>query len=204
MSHKCSAQKPDGTDCGARPLVGSQFCFFHDPECSARRKAASAAGGRARKPPLPTDAPSIPVRTLADIRNLNELLLTMLLNVEIDWHIANSAGQLVNILLGALEVEALEGRVLNLESLRKGGKPVETVSGAAVAVDSTLIVLRTAADIISLLERLINMLLKGQIDYRPANSASSLANSLLRVLSVELDKRIANLKASEESTGRPQ
>jgi hypothetical protein len=42
----CKARKPDGHVCQAKARIGSDFCFFHDPELSDARRQAQGRGGR--------------------------------------------------------------------------------------------------------------------------------------------------------------
>ncbi len=198
MRDTCIAKRGDRTQCKAHPMVSDQYCFFHSPATNAERKAASAAGGRAKKPALPPDAPSIPLRGLPDVSNLNELLLKMLWCGEIGHHTVNSVAYLVGIQLRVLGAEALEERIVNLESF---GRPAETVSEPAAAADSTRIPLPNAAALRDVIENLISMLVKDQVDHRTANAAGLTVANQLRVLTAQLEERMAALEASDEGAG---
>ena len=46
---RCQQVKTDGSPCNARPLPGSDFCPFHDPDVAERRQQGRQRGGRHRK-----------------------------------------------------------------------------------------------------------------------------------------------------------
>jgi len=46
----CESKNKFGQPCKASALAGSNFCFFHSPASSERRRAAQSKGGRGNKP----------------------------------------------------------------------------------------------------------------------------------------------------------
>ena len=45
----CAFEKPDGRSCGAAPLKGKRFCFWHAPDRSEEVKRAQKLGGIRRR-----------------------------------------------------------------------------------------------------------------------------------------------------------
>ncbi len=200
MIRECIGLKLNGEKCQAPAMANSEFCFFHHPEFQSQRKAASAAGGAAKRPQMPrSGVPAIPLRSAADFTNLHATLLRYLAAGEIDDGILNALVQLANYLRRALALEALEAKIQNVESLHYTGKPLEPAPAQPPAVvDLYEPRLDTPGDVRAFLECVIANLLAGGVDRRLANSAGCIANSQLGVLSAELKKRENNLKAGEE------
>jgi hypothetical protein len=101
-----------------------QVRFFHDPESAPEREAARILGGkeRSRKAAvLPADTPNTPLTSAADVTALLAETINQVRRGEIDAYIANSVGQLAQILLKAKQQYELEQRLAKLESIL-GGK----------------------------------------------------------------------------------
>jgi hypothetical protein len=63
----CAATTPDGNSCQARPLGGSDLCYFHNPDKAQDRKLASQRGGKNRITLIPRqDVELMPLRTPAE------------------------------------------------------------------------------------------------------------------------------------------
>jgi hypothetical protein len=81
------------------------------------------------------------------------------------------------------------------EGRRRGGRS-RCKPAATLPPDSPDLPLRTAADIVALLELTINQVRKGTVDTRIANCVGLLAGQLLRAIEGgELEKRMAELEA---------
>jgi hypothetical protein len=97
-------------------VAGSRYCFFHDPDAAAKRKAAQKAGGQGRQ--IKVLSPSAPDAKLKDARDAVNLLAETINQVrrgEIDPKVANAVGYLTGLLLKALYQTDLEQRVTALE-----------------------------------------------------------------------------------------
>lgn len=186
-------------------MVDREFCWFHDPELAARRKDASAAGGKAKKPAVRGDAPSISLRSLSDMFDLNENIVNMLDTNQIDHQSANSITYLATIGRRALKLKAEELRIGNLERLGQldGGADTATEpdveSERSAGVDGSRVRLRGIDDILKLIEDTIGGVLSDQVHPRRANAIGSAANAQLGLISIELAERKARLEASEEN-----
>jgi hypothetical protein len=119
-SKSCSAKKPDQSNCQAPALPGSEFCFFHDPSKSEKRREAQAQGGRQNRiKTLEDSAPNVKVKDCGDAIALLVQTINQVRKGEIDPRVANSVGFLSNILIKAMERDKLETRIEQLEALLK-------------------------------------------------------------------------------------
>lgn len=106
---RCEFSKDDGTPCGARPLHGGRFCFFHEPTQSSRRQAARQAGGRG-KPPPPHESmmPKVDLKSPCDINRLLADTIRLVCRGQMAPKVANTIGYLVNISLRVLDQENVD------------------------------------------------------------------------------------------------
>jgi len=113
----CSGIKPDGGRCKAQATRGSQFCIGHDPDqADARRRRASKGGKRGGR--------GRPQAELADIkRRLLELTDAVLdgsqnrASAAVASQLLNSVIRVVSVELKVREVDELDARLQELESL---------------------------------------------------------------------------------------
>jgi hypothetical protein len=116
-SRQCAADKTDGNRCHANALVGSQWCYFHDPASADERIAASRRGGEKNRPAtLPPDTPDFPLATATDASALIGRTINQLLRGEIDSKIANTVGYLVTVKIKMADAATLERRIAALEA----------------------------------------------------------------------------------------
>jgi len=142
---RCAFLKPNGQQCGAFALRGSQLCFFHDPGSQEKRSAAQQSGGKgrtAKKAPLaPAGAPAqaaisaAPLETVADVVTLLGQTINQIRPSQADLKAANTIGYLANVLLRAIadfeferEMEKLKAQIAEIaevqrERLRGGQAP---------------------------------------------------------------------------------
>jgi hypothetical protein len=117
---QCIQFKPDGSRCKANTRLGSDYCFFHDPESAAEREAARISGGRERTRRanvLSADTPDMSVGTAAHIITLIGDTVNQVRKGELDVSIANSIGYLSGIALKALQRDDVDQRLARLESI---------------------------------------------------------------------------------------
>jgi hypothetical protein len=108
VKKQCAATTRSGP-CQAKPLNGSPFCFFHDPDKAEERKAASVSGGKAGAPKtLPSETPWVSVRTPADVCKTIEATV---------YQVANSVAYLLGLHLKAAELQIETERLGTLEVL---------------------------------------------------------------------------------------
>jgi hypothetical protein len=120
ISRICSGTKPDQSNCQAAALPGSEFCFFHDPSKTEKRREAQAHGGRQnRMKTLEDSAPDVKLEDSGDAIALISETINEVRKGKIDPRVANSVGFLANILIKAVEKNKLETRIEQLEALLK-------------------------------------------------------------------------------------
>ena len=114
----CQHVKPDGKQCRARKVRGSDFCFFHDPSRTAERTAAQKAGGRnGRATVLSLDVPGRTVKTATDVVDLLSETINHVRTGQLDPKIGNCMGYLAGIILKAAEQGGMEERLAALEGI---------------------------------------------------------------------------------------
>jgi hypothetical protein len=119
----CSGTKADGGRCRAQAIRDSEWCFSHHPDYEEARRRRGSKGGR-------RGGRGRPVAELAALRDENAHIRRRLLEGELQPGVAAVAVQSLNCdiravsaTLKAKEVEELEGRLRELETLmaaRKG------------------------------------------------------------------------------------
>ena len=121
MNKQCIATTKSGTRCRTKPLQGSEFCYFHDPNRKKERLAASAAGGKAGKArTLAPDLPDLTLRTPAELSALVEVTINRLLRGEISHRDANAVAVLVSQQLKILQLQIDTERLDAIEALNNG------------------------------------------------------------------------------------
>jgi hypothetical protein len=116
---QCEATKANGDRCKANALPGQNVCMFHCPKLAGARKAGRKAGGRNRRPPivvLPADTADWPLKTVGDVVEILAATINQTRRGELDVRVANSIGQLSNVLLHALKDGEMEQRIAALEA----------------------------------------------------------------------------------------
>jgi len=128
MKKQCRHKKRDGRKCQANAIARSEFCFFHDPEQRSERLKAQRAGGlRNKGAALPPDTPDCDLKSVGDVVTLLGTTINQVRRGQLDPRVANSVGYLSGILLKALEVDALERRVFDLETATKSQPKPESL-----------------------------------------------------------------------------
>jgi hypothetical protein len=120
---RCAQLKRGGARCGAKALLGSPFCFFHDPAAAQARAAASKRGGEHnRAAVLPSATPDFPLNSATDAAALLSQTINQVLRGRINPRIANAVGYLLTVQLKALEAGKTEERLAALEASAKSNK----------------------------------------------------------------------------------
>jgi hypothetical protein len=91
---RCSGLKPTGGRCERIVSSEREYCYSHDPERATERKRNAARGGKAKAN-----------REISDIKGRLSTLADKVLAGDVDRADAAVAGQLLNILVGAMRVE---------------------------------------------------------------------------------------------------
>lgn len=121
LPDRCCHIKADGTQCRARKVRGSEYCFFHDPAKAAERAVAQQAGGqRGRAAVLPPDTPGRQVKTAAEVIGLLSETINHVRTGQLDPKVGNCIGYLSGVILKAVEQGNMADRLASLESIVNG------------------------------------------------------------------------------------
>lgn len=115
---RCKAVNRKGEPCGAPPLDGSDFCYWHDPSKADARRRSRAKGGHARhgqtvKPP--SGQQPVTIETAADVLPVLERAINDTLALQNSISRARALGYLCGQVVKAFEVTELQQRVEALE-----------------------------------------------------------------------------------------
>ncbi len=118
---KCIAHTSKGQACQSFTVVGSEYCFAHDPALRTKRKQARSAGGKARHRRHITWADdelraAVRIRSVADVLALLERATVDELRLENSHNRNRTIASLATAALKALEVGELEQRLVALEA----------------------------------------------------------------------------------------
>jgi hypothetical protein len=128
----CKAKKPDGSDCQAVALPGSEYCFFHDPAKAEKRREAQSLGGRHNHmKTLDPDTPDVKIENCKDTVPLLSDTINQVRKGEIDPRIGNAIGYLSSVIIKAVEQSDTEKRLVEIEGIVKANRPASdlTIAG---------------------------------------------------------------------------
>jgi hypothetical protein len=115
----------NGTPCRATPQNGSPFCFLHDPNKAEEQRRAHQAGGSTRAAKVRSaETPPKDINSFADVKGLLSDTIHQVRTGVLDPKVANCVGYLSGILLKAIEVGDIEGRLAAVEASVRHGSQV--------------------------------------------------------------------------------
>jgi len=109
-----------GDPCQAWALLGSDFCFAHDPSKVAERHAARAKGGRARHGRDLTGDVPLSLRSLGDVTDVLDLAFADLQRVEPSVTRSRALAYLAGVATRSFEVVELLQRLEVVERQLEG------------------------------------------------------------------------------------
>ena len=117
-SKACDGINERGEPCGAPSMVGSAWCFFHDPETQQEASEARRLGGlRRRREGTVAGAYDFQgLGSVLEIRRILEIAVSDTLGLENSVARNRTLGSLAQSALRALEVGELEARLEALEA----------------------------------------------------------------------------------------
>ena len=114
----CRHVKESGDRCRAKPMRGGDFCFFHNPDTAAKRRAAQREGGRSRATTvLSPETTDMRLGSIEDVATLLGKTINQVRKGQIDPRVSNAVGYLAGIMLKALGQGELEKRLVELEAV---------------------------------------------------------------------------------------
>jgi len=111
---KCEFTKKNKEQCGANAMIGSKYCFLHNPKTKKMKTDAIATGGKALKRNH-SSLPPVALETPRDVVNLLAITINEARGGLIQLKIANCIGYLSGQLIKAFETADLEERLAKLE-----------------------------------------------------------------------------------------
>lgn len=115
---KCEFIKPDGQNCEAYAVKGTQFCYFHNPDISdEEKKEAQTNGGANRALTLKEPLPVLPIANQDDAVLLVADTINRVRAGKLDIRTANCLGFLADKLLKALEASQTNDKLEKIERL---------------------------------------------------------------------------------------
>jgi len=112
----CKHIKPDGEQCRAKAMKGSDYCFTHNPDTQIEKHLAVVKGGLASKK-VKLDLEPLSIKSPQEVGRLLEDTINGVRSGEIPPNIANTIGYLAGHALKALEASNLDQRVEMVESI---------------------------------------------------------------------------------------
>jgi len=118
----CTYIKSNGNQCEAKTIEGSNYCFFHNPNCKEKRAIAVTKGGLNRKH-YEVYGEEVKIETPKDIKDLLGKVINGVWTGDLPSNApANTIGFLSRCFLDAHEASEVENRLDLLEDrLSKAG-----------------------------------------------------------------------------------
>lgn len=113
---KCIYIKPNGDQCGANPMSGSDYCYIHNPDISQEEKLQTQTkGGQNRGLKVYQPLPPVKLEKTKDIMALLTDTINQVRCGGLDCKIANSIGYLAGVAVKTYELSELEERLDRIE-----------------------------------------------------------------------------------------
>ena len=114
---QCTYVKPNKTQCRARALKGSNYCFFHskEKEVIKKRKQASTKGGRSSKVRISYPRDNIPLNNISEVLEMLEKVINEVRMGNIEVNRANSIGYLSSLMLKGFDQMDVVTKIQSIE-----------------------------------------------------------------------------------------
>ena len=114
---QCSKLKFNNKKCNGNAMLGSQFCYFHNPAIPDSQKQKNrASGGKQNAIGIVEPLTPIPLQNTGDVVNLLASTINEVRAGRMEVRMANCLGVLSSHLIKAFEISDLERRVEKLET----------------------------------------------------------------------------------------
>lgn len=122
---QCNYFKESGARCEAAALKGGGFCFSHEPQAKEAHHEASVKGGSTPKKSN-LDLPPVSIKTVHDIVTVLEDTVNLVRSGEMPTNTANCICYISGVILKAIQVSDIEGRLEVVEGIL-GAKKSEII-----------------------------------------------------------------------------
>ena len=115
---KCNFIKSNGEKCKTNAMKNG-FCYFHNPEISEEEKRnAVAKGGKSNKMLMVNSRfPEVKLKSAKDVSKLLSMMISKVMNNELDLRIATGITYIASHLLKAYEQTDLQEQIDNIEEM---------------------------------------------------------------------------------------
>jgi len=114
IDNRCEYIRPDGSHCEAKKMLGSRFCFFHNPEVIAKRLDARRRGGLARHGST-KELGIYEIRRPIDILQVLQDCLNETVSLEASASKSKTIAYIAQVLIRGFEASEIENRLRSLE-----------------------------------------------------------------------------------------
>ena len=116
---KCKFIKQNGDKCNTFTMKNSEYCYFHNPDISKEEKRnAVAKGGKSNKLLLVNSRfPEVKLKSAKDVSKLLSMMISKVMNNELDLRIATGITYIASHLLKAYEQTDLQEQIDNIEEM---------------------------------------------------------------------------------------
>lgn len=115
---KCKFIKQDGIKCNTNAMKNG-YCYFHNPDISKEEKHnAVAKGGKSNKLLMVNSRfPEVKLKSAKDVSRLLSMMISKVMNNELDLRIATGITYIASHLLKAYEQTDLQEQIENIEEM---------------------------------------------------------------------------------------
>lgn len=115
---KCNFTKSNGEKCKTNAMKNG-FCYFHNPEISEEEKRnAVVKGGKSNKMLMVNSRfPEVKLKSAKDVSKLLSMMISKVMNNELDLRIATGITYIASHLLKAYEQTDLQEQIDNIEEM---------------------------------------------------------------------------------------
>lgn len=114
ISGQCDFIKPSGQRCEAKSMVGSPFCWWHNPEVLSKRLEAQRRGGLARHG-ITGEPGNYSIRSPMDILQVLQDCLNEVYSLESSASKGKTIAYIAQVILRGFEATSIEERLKALE-----------------------------------------------------------------------------------------
>ena len=113
---RCHYIKSNKEQCSANAMIGSKFCFTHNPATQEEKRAAVVKGGKMSKKNHNTLA-TITLSQPKDVVSLLNATINEVRGGVVELRVANCLGYLSGHLIKAFEIADLDDRISKIEKV---------------------------------------------------------------------------------------
>lgn len=115
---KCNFKKDNKEICKNNALQNEKFCYWHSKKIPEEEKNKQRSkGGKSKIIKVKSDFKEFELNTIADVCNLNTVLINSVLQNKIDLRVATGICYLLNMQLKGIELKSIESKIFKMEDI---------------------------------------------------------------------------------------